>query len=243
MNRSLYFGEGLFETIRWRGEGRKVRLHYLRLSSSAEELSIPCPSYEDFLGYIRTAVGKERELYVKFVLLSKGSQYYGDVPEDYEVRVVVKDLPPVPEEVRLSISGYRRHSKNPIFRHKTNNFLFNILVKREALGKGFYDGLVLNERDELTECSASNIILLKGERLLTPVRESGLLWGTTLELLRESFSVEEERLGLKDIEGADALFITNSLVGVVPVVEVEGMRKEKNVELLREMREYLEKVV
>ena len=236
MNRTLYFGEGLFETIRWRGETPKVRLHYERLKNSAQELGLKYPSYEEFLEYIKTASGGERDVYVKLCLLSKGSDYFGDEPEDYEVRVVVKALPPVPKEVRLTISSYRRHSKNPTFRHKTTSFLFNVLVKREAKKKGFFDGVVLNEKGEITECSSSNLILLKGERLLTPYRDSGLLWGTTLEILSRELGIREERLGIGDVEEADAIFITNSILGAVPVVEVEGLRKEVDEDLLREMR-------
>ncbi len=235
MNRTLYFGEGLFETIRWRGETPKVRLHYERLKNSAIELGLKYPSYEEFLDYIRTASGGDRDVYVKLCLLSKGSDYFGDEPEDYEVRVVVKALPPVPKEVRLTLSSYRRHSKNPTFRHKTTNFLFNVLVKREARREGFFDAVVLNERGELTECSSSNLILLKGGKLLTPRRESGLLRGTTLEILSREFDIREEKLGLRDLEEARAVFITNSIVGVLPVVEVKGLKKEVERDLLKEM--------
>jgi len=236
MNRTLYFGEGLFETIRWRGETPKVRLHYERLKSSARELGLACPSYEEFLEYIKTASGGE------ICLLSRGSDYFGDEPEDYEVRVIVKTLPPAPKEVRLTLSSYRRHSQNPTFRHKTTSFLFNVLVKREARRRGYYDGVVLNEKDELTECSSSNLILLKGSSLLTPHRESGLLWGTTLEVLSRKFGIREERLALRDLEEADCVFITNSLVGVVPVVEVAGIKKPVDGDLLSEMRSALSDV-
>ncbi|HIC96833.1 MAG TPA: aminodeoxychorismate lyase [Aquificaceae bacterium] len=240
MNRTLYFGEGLFETIRWRGEGEKVRLHYERLSRSAEELHLPYPSYEEFLGYIRTATGGRKDVYVKFLLLPKGSERYQDLPDDYEVRVVVKDLPPAPGRVKLTLSPYRRHSLNPLHRHKTTSFLFNVLVKREAMKRGYWDAIVLNERGEITECSASNLLLLKGDRLLTPVRESGLLWGTTLELLSRGFAIEEERLTLGDLAEARAIFVINSLIGVVPVMEVYGLRKGTDEELLKAMNEFVE---
>lgn len=235
MNRALYFGEGLFETIRWKGETLKVRLHYERLKNSAEELGLKYPSYDEFLSYIRTASGDNKDIYVKFCLFSKGSEYFGDEPEDYEVRVVVKALPPTPKELRLTISNYRRHSKNPIFRHKTTNYLFNVLVRREARRRGYEDCVVLNEKEEITECSCANLILLKGGKLLTPHRESGLLWGTTLELLSRELMVREERLRIKDLQEADAIFLTNSILGAVPVVEVDGIKKAVERELLREM--------
>ncbi len=239
MNRSTLYGEGLFETIRWRGENRKLRLHYSRLRDSASFFSIPCPSYEEFVDSIKKACGDRSDLYVKFCLFSKGEDHYAGLPKGYEVEVIVKPLPKFPKEVNLTVSSYRRHSHNPVFRHKTMNYLFNVLVKREAVRKGYYDAVVLNERDEVTECSSSNLILLRGERFYTPARESGLLWGTTLKILSEELGIEERRLTLADIERADSLFVTNSLIGVLPVVRFEGYLKNVNKEILNVMRSIL----
>ncbi|WP_457601224.1 aminotransferase class IV [Hydrogenivirga sp.] len=237
MNRTLQFGEGLFETIRWRGEDDKLKLHYNRLKDSAEFFGIPCPSYEEFLGFIRTAAGGDRELYVKFVLVSKGSSYYADSPDDYEVSVFVKELPKQPEEVSLTLSDFRRHSRNPIFRHKTTSYLFNVLVKREAREKGFFDAIVLNEKGELTECSASNLLILKGGKLYTPHRENGLLQGTTIQYLRtKGIHIEEVSLNLQDITSADSVFITNSLMGVVPVRRFMDTEIKVDTELARELK-------
>lgn len=236
MNRTVQFGEGLFETILWKGENKKLRLHYSRLKSSAEFFSIPCPTYEEFLESIRTAVGGATDIYVKYILLSEGPDHYGAQPEGYRVEIKVREAPRPPETVDLCFSSYRRHSANPLFRHKTTSYLFNVLVKREAVRRGYFDGVVLNERGEVTECSASNLILLKRDRLYTPARESGLLWGTTLELLSQSFDIREEYLKPGDLLRADSIFLTNSLIGVVPVLSLEGKKKEINGEALRELK-------
>ncbi len=240
MNRTLRFGEGLFETIRWLGENRKLGLHYRRLSRSAELLGIPCPSYEEFLEAVKTATGGERGRYVRLSLLSKGGDRYADLSEGYEIEVLVKDLPAPPKEVSLTVSPYRRHSQNPLFYHKTTSYLFSVLVKRHAEERGFYDAVVLNERGEVTECSASNLILLCGERLVTPRRGSGLLWGTTLEALCGSVEIQEESVDLSLLMGADAVFITNSLIGVVPVRRVEDRVLGTDPDVLRELRAALE---
>lgn len=235
MNRTLYFGEGLFETIRWKGVNRKLKLHYERLRGSAEFFGIPCPTFEEFIREISQKA--KGECYVKFCLFSKGGNYYADRSEGYEIKVIVRELPEPPSEVKLTLSPFQRHSSNPLWRHKTMNYLFNVLVKREAKEKGFFDAVILNERDEITECSASNLLLLKGEKLYTPSSESGLLWGTTLEVISREIGVKEERLKLRDLEEANGVFITNSLMGAVPVVEVEGSRKEIDREVFREMND------
>ncbi len=231
MNRSLQYGEGLFETIRWRGENRKLKLHYRRLSDSADFLNIPCPRYEDFISYIKTAVGGDNNKYVKFCLLSEGEDYFAGKPGGYRIDVMVRELPVPPERVSLCISDYRRHSLNPLFRHKSTNYLFNILVKREAVSRGFFDCIVLNEKGNLTECSSSNLLIVKGSRLITPNRGEGLLWGTTLEAICQSLGVEEKEIKPEELFGCDGLFILNSLMGAVPVERIEDRALPVDVEL------------
>ena len=241
MNRALQFGEGLFETIHWRGRNYKLRKHYERLRSSAEFLGYPCPEYGEFVREIEKATAGNKNLYVKYLLLFKGSDFFGDVPESYETRVLVKELPKVPDSVRLCISSYRRHSRNPVFYHKTTSFLFNVLVKREARERGFFDGVVLNEKELLTETSSANLLIYKRGKFFTPARESGLLRGTTLELLNEEIPVKEEFISLDFLKDAEGVFILNSLIKIVPVFEIEGELLRENRELARELKEVIEK--
>ena len=120
------------------------------------------------------------------------------------------------------------------------NYLPNILAKREALSKGFDDAIMLNERDEITECSASNILIVKDNKLLTPTRECGLLMGTTMEILIEKMNVKEERLNVNDLYDASSVFITNSLIGALPVVQFENKNYSITPELLNSINSIIE---
>ncbi|GAB6182929.1 aminotransferase class IV [Thermodesulfovibrio hydrogeniphilus] len=215
--RTLLFGEGIFETILWRGRTKRLKRHYVRLKASAEFLGLPCPDFEDFCSAIEEKVGDRKNLYVKFCLLSKGDLLYYSNPQDYDVIVLEKELAPNFAPKKLCLSSIKRHSKSPVIYHKTMNYLPNILVKREALSNGFDDAVILNENDEITECSASNILIVKQDKLLTPAKECGLLLGTTMQILIEKMGVKEQRLKLKDIYEASAIFITNSLMGATAV--------------------------
>ena len=241
MSRSLYYCEGLFETIHWKGKNYKLKKHYERLKRSCEYFGYPFPKYEEFVQEIERATAGNKNLYVKYLLLFEGSEYYGDYPESYKAKVVVKELPKAPQRVKLCLSSYRRHSKNPVFYHKTTNFLFNALVKREAKARGYFDGVVLNERELLTETSSANLLIYKKGRFFTPARESGLLWGTTLDLLCEELQIKEELLSLDFLREAESVFILNSLIKVVPVSEIEGEPLRENEKLARELKEIIEK--
>jgi len=242
VNRTLQYGEGLFETILWEGENYKLRKHYERLKKSAQFFGFPYPSYEAFLEEIEKATQGKKGLYVKFLLAYGGSDYYGEYPDKYEIRIFTKELPKIPESVRLCISEVRRHSKNPLVYHKTTNFSLNTYVKREAKDRGYYDAVILNERENITETSSANLLLYKGGKFYTPSRESGLLWGTTLDLLCEELNVKEENLTLNFLSSCENVFILNSLLLVVPVSEIEKRTFKVDKELTKELRKTLKKL-
>lgn len=230
LNRTLLFGEGLFETIRWRPSEERLKLHYKRLSTSAEFFGIPFPSYEEFIKDIEeVAYGKD--LYVKYVLLSKGGGYLADMPKSYGSLVLTKPLEPTPKSLKLCFSHYRRHSSDPVCRHKTTSYLFNLLVKRDSLKRGFWDAIILNEREEICETSTANLILVKGSKLYTPAKECGLLWGTTIEFLSSKLEVKEEYIKASDLKDYDGIFVLNSLIMCAVVEEIEGerLKVEENV--------------
>ncbi len=238
-NRSLFYGEGVFETIKWRGETKKLRRHYERLKDSAEFFSIKCPPWEEFINEIKKRAGEEKDIYVKVCLFALGEDPFYEKSSSYMLSVVKRELPSVPDEVSITVSECRRHSRNPLVYHKTTSYLFNILVKRKAMENGFFDAVILNEKGEVTECSSSNIVILRGSRLYTPALDCGLLWGTTLATLYEKMDIAEERLRLPDLLRADAVYLTNSLMDVVPVTNIGGERRDYDKTLLEEMKHIL----
>ena len=78
---------------------------------------------------------------------------------------------------------------------------------------------MLNNRGEIASAAAANIFWIAGERLFTPALECGVLAGT----MRARVIAAGQALGIRVEEacetpavlaGADAVFITNALVGV-----------------------------
>jgi len=218
--RYYHFGEGLFETFKV--ENGKLPpyfgYHYERLKRGAEFFKIPHPTFGEFKKFVETRLrdfkNQANPLYVKVLLLSIGEGYYGGEVTDYRLEIVVKPLK-IPEgQLVLTISPYRKHSQNPIWRFKTLNFLFNVLVKREAASRGFYDAIVLNEKGRVTETSSANFYCLRDGTLLTPPVEEGLLPGVTRRVLLEKGRAIERSLNLEDLKGCEKFFISNSLLGL-----------------------------
>jgi branched-subunit amino acid aminotransferase/4-amino-4-deoxychorismate lyase len=97
----------------------------------------------------------------------------------------------------------------------------------EARRTGADDALLLNTAGELACCSAANFHLIDDEGIMTPPLECGVLAGITRELVRglcagSGLSWRERRLHPGDISMAKEAFITNSLIGVMPVTSIDG---------------------
>jgi 4-amino-4-deoxychorismate lyase len=218
--RYKHFGEGLFETFKV--ENGKLppyfAYHYERLKQGAEFFKIPYPTFEEFKNFVEKQLKEfknfSKPLYVKVLLLSVGEGYFGGKATDYRLEAVIKPLKLPEGALTLTISPYRRHSQNPIWRFKTLNFLFNISVKREAASRGYYDALILNEKERITETSSANFYCLKDGILLTPPVEDGLLPGITRRVLLEKGKAVERTLTIEDLKKCEKFFISNSLLGL-----------------------------
>jgi 4-amino-4-deoxychorismate lyase len=219
--RYKHFGEGLFETFKV--ENGKLpthfEYHYERLTKSANFFQIPAPTFEEFKTFVEKNIAfTKREggaFAVKVLLLSLGGSYYGASATDYKLEIFIKKYTPPSADLTLTISPYRRHSANPIWRHKTTGgFIFNSLVKKEATSRGFYDALILNERGFITETSSANFYCLKDGTLLTPPLEDGLLPGITRRVLLEQKQAKEFRIEISFLKKCEKFFISNSLLGL-----------------------------
>ena len=227
--RAIMYGEGIFETFRYKEKLPKyIDYHYERLVKGCEMLSIPKITKEDFYFYIEDAVNKSeaKDLYIKIVVLSEGNTYFPLKPFGKNVLVITKPYEPIKEDVRLTVSPYKVHSSDPLLKIKSTNYLRNILIKRYAKENGFFDCIVLNENNDITETSSANIYWIKGKYLYTPALDGGVLDGVSRKVIlqeakTQGFIVVEGRFTLKDLKGSDFVFISNALHGIVKVKEVD----------------------
>lgn len=125
--------------------------------------------------------------------------------------------------------SFPRNQRSPLVRLKSLNCLENVLGRREAVAAGADEGLFFNFRGELAEGTASNIFLLfAGGRLVTPPAGSGLLPGIAREIVLAAggglgLAVSEEATRRRDFESAREVWLTNSLLEVMPLVSLDGV--------------------
>ena len=125
--------------------------------------------------------------------------------------------------VELGVSRRtRRFSGNPLNRFKTFAYLENRLLAREAEEQGWFDALALNEHGQLTDGGRTSVFLLLDGRLKTPPVAAGALPGVARACLLAVGLADEAPLDLADLERAEAVLLTNSLRGGIPVRRIHA---------------------
>lgn len=228
LTRSLFFGEGVFETFRWKNQTpRHFNRHIERLRKGSELLRIPIPSNEEILRQVKEAVNKSEsdDLYVKIALISKGDRIFFKNPDESSLLVMTREYIKSKEIVSVCVISQKRNPESKLIRHKTFNYLENIIGRREAIEKGYDEGLFLNTNDDLTEATASNLFWVRGKDLFTPATESGILPGITREILLETtermgYKINARKFDLSYLLNSDFAFLTNSLIGMSYIEKV-----------------------
>ncbi|MHC4408907.1 MAG: aminotransferase class IV, partial [Planctomycetota bacterium] len=106
---------------------------------------------------------------------------------------------------------------------KTGNYLNNALGLIEARRAGDDDALFLNASGHLTEATTANLWIVEGEKIVTPPLADGLLPGITRDWLFElPETVVEETIDRARLDGADEIFLTGTVKGVMPVGHLDG---------------------
>ncbi|MEO8686220.1 MAG: aminodeoxychorismate synthase component I, partial [Devosia sp.] len=125
-------------------------------------------------------------------------------------------LPPNPDVFRFAIAPERLDSRSLWLAHKTTNRAFYDEPRQRAhAALGVDEVVFLNENNELTEGSITNLFVERDGMLLTPPLSAGLLPGTLRAELIDSGRAIEHSLTLADLE-TPAIFLGNSVRGLIP---------------------------
>jgi branched-chain amino acid aminotransferase len=126
--------------------------------------------------------------------------------------------------------------------HKTLNYLSRLAALREANRRGAGEALWFNVHNALQSGSISNVLIVKNNALITPptnaeLRDAGvaaatvypksavlpgITRGAILEIAtRENIDVKLASIDVKQLLEADEVFLTNSIMQVMPVCRIE----------------------
>lgn len=232
-DRAYYFGDGVYEVFRiYGGKLFERQAHLERLERSAREIRLAMPysrqQLEDMLDALMEAENvAEGILYLQ---ISRG---------------IAPRAHAFPESAEPVLYGYCRSMARPLDKMQTGidavtaddirwlrcdikslNLLPNVLAKQLGAEQGAGE-TILHRSGTVTECSSSNVMIVKSGTLFTHPANHLILNGVTrnvvLNLAREAdIPVREQPFTLEELRTADEVFITGTTVEVTPVVRIDG---------------------
>jgi branched-subunit amino acid aminotransferase/4-amino-4-deoxychorismate lyase len=228
-DRGFTLGDGLFETLLWEDGGLVFwPEHFARLERGCRTLGLPAPNERAALEVVLPAgqvLGETRGA-VRLTLTAGSGGRGLDRPASPEVRLVATaaPVPLVTGPTTLATATILRNGGSPASRLKTLSYLDNILARREAVAAGADEALMLNADGEVACAAAANLFWLKDGVLHTPALECGVLDGVIRRrlLAGSPLPTREVRAGLDAVRTADAVYLTNSLIGIRPVGRLDG---------------------
>ena len=218
-DRGLLLGDGLFETLlAVDGSVPHLSAHLDRMAAGCETLNLPF-TRDEAERLVREAAPAAGRFAVRLTLTAGSGGRGLDRPAAPSIRLfaTAAKSEPVTTPASLIVASVRRNEGSPVSRLKTLSYLDNVLARAQARAAGADEAVLLNNRGEIACAGAANLFWVEGGRLFTPRLDCGVLAGITRARLMTLEAVEEVAAGVEALGRAEAVFLTNSLIGVRPV--------------------------
>lgn len=230
-NRAYKYGDSVFETIKVIN-GKLVfwEEHYFRLIASMRMLRMKIPMNftlefleKEILKTVKVT-NSNTTLRIRLTITRKDGGFYLPLTNevDYlieyrEIRFLTKDNYKV--DLFKDFYLYSGHLSTI----KTNNKLIHTLASIFAKENDLDNCILLNERKGIVEATNATLFLIKGNTIKTPLLSEGCLKGIAREKViniiesNNDYDIEETVISPFEIQKADEVFITNSIIGIQPI--------------------------
>ncbi|MBL0935867.1 MAG: aminotransferase class IV family protein [Rhizobiaceae bacterium] len=200
-------GYSLIETMRREADGTipRRRRHVDRMANSAAALGFAFDRQD--AENVLDGIANDEALRVRLDLSANG-----------RIGLTTTPFVAVPRGTvwRLAIARTRLDSADPLRRHKTDSRAVYAQARSEFSAEAINEVLLLNGEGELAEGTITNLFLDFGDGVLaTPPVAAGALPGVLRAELLDQGKAVEARLVPSDIARARAVFVGNSLRGLI----------------------------
>ena len=238
-DRGLHYGDGLFETIVClRGQPRFLRDHLQRLSESCARLAIAAPAADELSARILEA-GRGGDCIVKLIVTrgeAKERGYRID-PALCPTTLVLRhplnrpDPAAIQSGVRARLGKLRLAESEQLAGMKHLNRLEQVLARAEWSDPAIGESLLGSRSGELISGTMSNVFIVRQGALETPALERagvrGVMRAVVLRTARAAgLAAHERAIGWSELPGVREAFLTNSVMGVCPIRELDGRALE-----------------
>jgi 4-amino-4-deoxychorismate lyase len=238
-DRGLLYGDGVFRTLLLRdGRLQQWHRHFAKLHKDCSTINLPCPP-ESLLSNELASLVQDRNDGVVKIIVTRGKSLrgYAPSPQPNTTRILsLNPLPVYPEE--FANSGVRLHlcqlrlAHQPIFAGvKHLNRLENVIAAAEWDNADIAEGLLFDESGYVIEGVRSNIFMVKDGNLITPNLTRCGVSGVQRDRIidwaeRHGKSCKILDVTLDELLSSEELFLVNSVIGLWPVREMPGFRRE-----------------
>lgn len=234
----LLYGDGIFEGIRFYNR-RVFRLeeHIRRLYDSARGILLNMPLTPEEMTAALLDTCRANGLddgYIRLVV-TRGTGPLGLSPYKCpraSVIIIVCSIQLYPEAayqngLTVASCATRRPTHDTLSPQvKSLNYLNNVMAKVEAIQAGAEEGLMLNDRGLVAECTGDNIYIIRDGTILTPPITAGALDGITRKAVFDiaaslGIPMREAEFSRHDIYTADECFLTGTAAEVIAVSKLD----------------------
>jgi len=235
LDRGFQYGDGIFETIRV-ADGRPDfwERHMARLASGCERLRLPAPD-GDLLRCEAGQLCEASRAGVLKIVVTRGIGGRGyRLPEKADpTRVVALFAAPgypesfVREGVRARFCRARLSDQPMLAGLKHLNRLDQVMARGEWSDETIQEGLMCDAANNMIEGTMTNVFIVRGGALHTPDLSRcgvlGIMRGIVLDLAQQlGIETEIRAIPRDEMKSAAEIFLTNSVIGIWPVRELEG---------------------
>lgn len=221
-------GRGVFETMR-ACEGRILCLeqHLTRLTRGLKKLSIQAPYSKKEIKQnmiFLLQLNKTRNARIRLMVWRKNRKEH--------MAVIVLPYNPFPtlrytRGFKALVSHIKRDESSEYAYVKSLDYRIFLQAYCKAKKKKYDEGIFLNRNEHLVEGSRSNIFFFRKDKLCTPALICGCLCGITRQIVIKmaramGIKVAFVKATLRELLEADEAFLTNSLMGIMPLTCVEN---------------------
>ena len=227
-NRGLAYGDGLFTTAKIsHGSVEYLSSHIERLVSGCIKLGINPPVFLELKKQLLSVAKNYSLAVLKIIIIanSGGRGYARAEQNTYDLIISVHDYPHYYEQliktgIQLGLSKQQLGVNPMLAGLKHLNRLEQVLLRQELATRVEDDLLVTNINNEVIEATSANVFFFIGDELCTPdVSQSGVDGLMRQAILQRYPDTQIKSLTLEDINNAQAMFICNCVMGIMPVAQ------------------------
>lgn len=231
-NRAFLFGDALFENIHaWSTEAQLLEKHYNRLITSMDVLgmAVPSPLTVPSLSRLITQLLNRNKIFggagIRLTVYRETGENL--LPGDQLTSFILESEALESGEYQLNEKGYfidvcheYRRAAGILSGIKTTGYLAQVMTALFCEQHGLDDAIMINESGRITGSMRSNVFLVRGSSLFTPVLGQGCLPGimreVVIKLAIDSGLQVNDRSSLTPavLDDADEVFFTNAVEGI-----------------------------